>query len=270
MSSLNQKIGVMMKRMAVIVFCLCFSMPILGWSAENEQDKKLVEEKIVKEKKEEELPGKREDQEEVLKSFPDRVSYSLGMDSALYLKKNYPDLNLALFIHGLESTFRGEETLLTSQESAKVKKEFIELRRKEYSKKMEEIAAKNKKEGEDFLVQNKNKEGVITTDSGLQYIIIKEGEGNNPQDGDKVKVNYRGTLLDGTEFDSSYKRGEPAVFPLNGVIPGWTEALKLLKVGGRYRLFIPSDLAYGVRGAAPRIGPNALLIFEVELLGIEK
>ena len=136
--------------------------------------------------------------------------------------------------------------------------------------KTETLAEKNMEEGEKFLSENKKKKGIVTTKSGLQYIVLSEGNGARPKATDKVKVHYKGTLIDGTEFDSSYKRGEPAVFQVKGVIPGWTEALQLMKVGSKYNLFIPSNLAYGQRGAGSKIGPNVTLIFEVELLSIEK
>ena len=124
--------------------------------------------------------------------------------------------------------------------------------------------------GELFLQENKQKEGVVTTLSGLQYIVLREGDGQRPKVTDTVKVHYRGTFIDGTEFDSSYSRGEPAVFPVNGVIAGWTEALQRMRVGSKYRVFVPPKLAYGERGAGDVIGPNETLIFDVELLGIER
>ena len=132
-----------------------------------------------------------------------------------------------------------------------------------------QAAEKNTTEGEKFLTENKNKPGVKTTASGLQYKVLKEGSGSPPKETDTVVVNYRGTLIDGTEFDSSYKRGEPATFPVNRVIKGWTEALQLMKPGSKSQLFIPANLAYGERGAGGDIGPNATLIFEVELLNVK-
>jgi FKBP-type peptidyl-prolyl cis-trans isomerase FklB len=132
------------------------------------------------------------------------------------------------------------------------------------------LAEKNKKEGEAFLAGNKKKQGVITMPSGLQYKIMTDGKGKSPKATDMVTVNYKGTLIDGTEFDSSYKRGQPATFNVNGVIPGWTEALQLMKEGSKWQLFVPSNLAYGERGAGGPIGPNAVLIFEVELISIKK
>jgi FKBP-type peptidyl-prolyl cis-trans isomerase len=133
---------------------------------------------------------------------------------------------------------------------------------------MKLVGEKNKKEGEAFLTENKKKEGVKTLASGLQYKVLKEGSGKMPKATDKVTTHYQGTLIDGTEFDSSYKRGEPASFLVNGVIPAWTEALQLMKVGSKWQLFVPSKLGYGERGMGPKIGPNAVLVFTVELLSI--
>jgi len=132
------------------------------------------------------------------------------------------------------------------------------------------MGEKNKKEGEGFLAENKKKEGVVTLPSGLQYKVMKEGTGRTPGENDVVVVNYKGTLIDGTEFDSSYRRGKPENLPVNGVIPGWTEALQLMQVGAKWQLFVPSSLAYGERGAGRDIGPNATLIFEIELISIQE
>jgi FKBP-type peptidyl-prolyl cis-trans isomerase len=143
-----------------------------------------------------------------------------------------------------------------------------ELRKKMQEKAAAEAAA-NKKQGEDYLVANRSKDGVVALPSGLQYKILQEGTGPKPTATDKVVCNYKGTLIDGTEFDSSYKRGQPATFPVTGVIKGWTEALQLMPVGSKWQLFVPSELAYGERQAGPQIGPNATLIFEVELVSIE-
>jgi FKBP-type peptidyl-prolyl cis-trans isomerase len=140
---------------------------------------------------------------------------------------------------------------------------------KKQSQGKQTAAEENKKTGEAFLAENKKKDGVVALPSGLQYKILKAGKGKKPTDGDKVECHYRGTLIDGTEFDSSYRRGEPATFPVNGVIAGWTEALKLMPVGSKWQLFVPSQLAYKEHGAGADIGPNATLIFEVELLGIK-
>jgi FKBP-type peptidyl-prolyl cis-trans isomerase FklB len=141
--------------------------------------------------------------------------------------------------------------------------------RQKQQEKMQQAGATNKKEGDAFLAANKTKEGVVTLPSGLQYKILTAGTGPKPTTSDSVACNYRGTLIDGKEFDSSYKRGQPATFPVAGVIKGWTEALQLMPVGSKWQLFVPSDLAYAERGSGPDIGPNATLIFEVELLSIQ-
>ena len=141
--------------------------------------------------------------------------------------------------------------------------------RKKQEEKMKLAGDANQKEGAAFLAANKTKEGVVTTSSGLQYKVLKQGDGPKPTATDSVVCNYKGTLINGTEFDSSYKRGQPATFPVNGVIKGWTEALQLMPTGSKWQLFVPADLAYGARGAGQDIGPNATLIFEVELLSIQ-
>ncbi len=205
-----------------------------------------------------------------LNTDSEKLSYTLGMDIGKFLKDVPRDIDFEIFIQGIKDSFNGDTTILTEEEATQIKQEFIKEIQAENMKKMEEIAAKNKKDGETFLAENKKKAGVKTTKSGLQYVILKEGNGPTPKIDDKVKVHYRGTLIDGTEFDSSYARGEPVTFQLNSVITGWTEGLQLMKVGGKYKLFVPSELGYGERGAGTQIGPDTVLIFEVELLGIEK
>ena len=164
---------------------------------------------------------------------------------------------------------RDAKTLLSDKEAQEVMMTFQKEQMAKLNENARKLGEKNKKEGETFLAENKKKPGVVTLPSGLQYKILKEGTGRNPKATDTVVTHYRGTLLDGKEFDSSYKRGEPATFPLNGVIRGWTEALQLMKPGAKWQLFIPPQLAYGERGAGQDIGPNATLIFEVELIAIK-
>jgi FKBP-type peptidyl-prolyl cis-trans isomerase FklB len=159
---------------------------------------------------------------------------------------------------------------MTDQDINKVMQAFQKVMKKQQNEKNAADAAKNKKAGKEFLEQNKKKDGVVELPDGLQYKVLKKGTGASPKATDKVKVNYTGTLINGKEFDSSYKRGQPAEFPLNNVIPGWTEALQMMKVGGKWKLFIPSDLAYGDQGRGSVIPPGATLIFEVELLDIVK
>lgn len=203
-----------------------------------------------------------------LKDQKDKASYSIGHDIGNTFKKQNVDLNLDALITGLKDALAGKEALPKEERDktlAAFQKELIEKQ----TAASKAAGEKNAAEGEKFLEENKKKDGVKTTASGLQYKILKEGAGESPKATDMVITHYKGTLLDGTEFDSSYKRNEPATFPVNRVIPGWTEALQLMKPGSKYQLFIPSKLGYGERGAGRDIGPNSTLIFEVELVGIK-
>jgi len=204
-----------------------------------------------------------------LKTQKQKLSYSLGVDVAKSFAKMSVDLDLDGFIIGLKDGFSGKKTLMTDDEMHATMTAFQSDLMKKQSQGKQTAAEENKKAGENFLAENKKKEGVVALPSGLQYKILKAGKGKKPTAADKVECHYRGTLIDGTEFDSSYSRGEPATFPVNGVIPGWTEALKLMPVGSKWQLFVPSQLAYKEHGAGADIGPNATLIFEVELLGIK-
>jgi len=204
-----------------------------------------------------------------LKDQKDKLSYSLGMEIGKGLKRQSSDLNPDLLLRGIKDAFSGEKALMTDSEIS----ETVNAFQKELMAKQQELTRKlgekNKTEGEAFLAENKKKEGVVTLPSGLQYKVIKAGSGKRPKVTDTVTVQYRGTLIDGTEFDSSYRRGEPVTFPVNAVIPGWTEALKLMQEGAKWQVFIPSKLAYGERGGGG-IGPNATLIFEIELVSVQE
>jgi FKBP-type peptidyl-prolyl cis-trans isomerase FklB len=204
-----------------------------------------------------------------LKTPKDKFSYALGMKMGANLHKQAVPVDANIMARGLKDGLAGSKTLLTDEEAQAAIVEVQTDLRKKQQEKMQVEGAANKKEGEGFLATNKGKEGIVTLPSGLQYKILKEGTGPKPTATDSVVCNYRGTLINGTEFDSSYKRGQPATFPVTGVIKGWTEALQLMPVGSKWQLFIPSDLAYGERGPAPEIGSNATLVFEVELLSIE-
>jgi FKBP-type peptidyl-prolyl cis-trans isomerase FklB len=175
----------------------------------------------------------------------------------------------AIFERGLKDGLAGGKTLLTDDEAQAAIMEMQKEVRDKMQAKMKEAGEENKKAGDAFLAANKSKDGVVALPSGLQYKILKEGTGAKPTASDTVECNYRGTLINGTEFDSSSKHGGPATFPVGGVIKGWTEALQLMPVGSKWQLFIPSDLAYGERGAGGDIGPDETLIFEVELLSIK-
>lgn len=199
------------------------------------------------------------------KDNKDKASYSIGLNIGSNLRHQSVDLNNDALVAGLRDGISGSQPRLNEQE---VRDAMMALQ-KDMEQKQQAAGEKNKADGEKFLAANKSKAGVKTTASGLQYKIEKEGKGNAPKPTDTVTVNYKGTLIDGTEFDSSYKRGEPATFPVGGVIKGWTEALQLMKPGAKYQLFIPASLGYGERGAGRDIGPNSTLIFDVELLDVK-
>jgi FKBP-type peptidyl-prolyl cis-trans isomerase len=203
-----------------------------------------------------------------------KFSYALGMNigSGLgaNLKKQSVEVDSNLVSQGLKDAISGGKTRLTQEEAQAVLTEVQNEVRKQQQEKAQQAGVANKTEGDAFLAANKSKEGVVTLPSGLQYKILTAGTGPKPTASDSVKCNYRGTLINGTEFDSSYKRGQPAAFAVGQVIKAWTEALQLMPVGSKWQLFVPSSLAYGERGAGGEIGPNATLIFEVELLSIEE
>ena len=198
----------------------------------------------------------------------DKVSYMVGMDLSNGLQQIKGEIDPAIVAQALQDALKGGKTLLTAEEALAIRQSFVQKMQAQMAEKQAAAGNKNKADGEAFLAANKSKPGVKTTASGLQYQVIKEGTGKKPGPNDQVKVHYLGTLIDGTKFDSSYDRGQPAQFALNGVIPGWTEALQLMPVGSKYKLFIPSNLAYGDKGSPGPIGPNSTLIFEVELLEI--
>ena len=199
----------------------------------------------------------------------EKASYALGMNFGTGLRKQSIDVDPAILARGLRDSFANGKTLLTEDEARAVLTQLQGDVRKRQQELAQQVGDANKKQGLAFLDANKTKDGVVALPSGLQYKVLQEGTGPKPASTDTVVCNYRGTLLDSTEFDSSYKRGQPATFPVTGVIKGWTEALQLMPVGSKWQLFIPSELAYGERGAGGQIGPNATLIFEVELLSIQ-
>src|SRR5512147_3155663 len=204
-----------------------------------------------------------------LQTDKDKLSYALGMDLGKQFRAQSVEVDPDIFLQGLKAALAGGQTALTEQEArAMITRLQNEMMRKQ-AEKLAQLGEKNKKEGEAFLAANKGKEGVVTLESGLQYRVTKAGEGPKPTIDDTVVCNYKGTLIDGKEFDSSYKRNEPATFPVSGVIKGWTEALQLMPVGSKWQLFVPANLAYGERGAGDVIAPNSTLIFEVELLSIK-
>ncbi len=204
-----------------------------------------------------------------LKTDKEKLSYALGMNVGRQLAKLDVSVDPTVFARGLSDGLHGGTTLLTEQEAqAAVAAMQADLKRREWDARAKS-GEESKKAGEAFLAENARKEGVVTLPSGLQYRVLKAGTGRKPVAGDTVEVNYRGTLIDGVEFDSSYRTGKPATFKLEAVIPGWKEALQLMPVGSTWQLFVPPQLAYGERGAGGSIGPNTTLVFEVELVAIK-
>ncbi len=209
------------------------------------------------------------DEKPALKDQKEKLSYSLGMNIGTSLRMQGTELDLDMLAKGVKDTMASNQTLLTQQEAQEVIRNWQTDLRNKRTEQMKVQGEKNKKEGEAFLAENAKKPGVKVLESGLQYKVLAEGTGKIPTSNDMVKAHYKGTLIDGTEFDSSYTRGQPFTTQVTRVIPGWTEALTKMKVGDKWQLFVPSNLAYGERGIPPKIAPNAVLIFEMELLGIE-
>jgi FKBP-type peptidyl-prolyl cis-trans isomerase len=202
-------------------------------------------------------------------SAKEKQSYAIGMNLGENLKAQSVEIDPNMLARGMKDTLGGTKTLLTVEEEHATLMELQNGLRKTQMEKMQKVGEKNKTEGETFLAANKSKPGIVTLPSGLQYKILHVGTGPKPTASDTVSCNYKGTLIDGTEFDSSYKRGQPTTFPVSGVIKGWTEALQLMPVGSKWQLFVPAALAYGDHAASAVLGPNSMLIFEVELVSIQ-
>jgi FKBP-type peptidyl-prolyl cis-trans isomerase FklB len=198
-----------------------------------------------------------------------KASYSIGLDIGDTFKKQEMNLDAAALAKGIQDALSGSKRLLTEKEVGECLTQFRQEMMGKQESKMRVLGEKNKTEGEKFLAANKEQAGIVALPSGLQYRELVAGTGVTPKASDTVITHYRGTLLDGSEFDSSYKRGEPARFAVTQVIRGWTEALQLMKVGAKWQLFVPSNLAYGERSPGPEIGPSSTLIFEIELIGIQ-
>ncbi len=210
------------------------------------------------------LPLSAQEKSAQLKDQKDKVSYSIGVNIGMNLSRQKVPVNADALSAGVKDGIAGKPQMTEAE-----MKETMTAFEKDMMEQQKVAGEKNATDGAKFLEENKKKDGVKTTPSGLQYKSLKEGSGPQPKATDMVTVNYRGTLIDGTEFDSSYKRGEPATFPLNGVIKGWTEGLQLMKKGSKYQFFIPANLAYGERSPGAGIPPNSTLIFEVELLDVK-
>lgn len=260
-----------MKRLLLVAIAAALIAPV-AFADDPKEGEKPAAEAPPKEAPAEDKPKTAKDIDTTTK----RVSYFLGWRMASQTLGGSGieegDLDIDMMTRGIADAIKQADPAVTQEDVQAAFEEFQKTMQARQMAKQQEAAAKNKADGEKFLAENKKKEGVKVTKSGLQYKVLKAGEGDSPDANDTVTVHYKGTLIDGTEFDSSYKRGEPTSFPVNGVIKGWTEALQLMAPGAKYELYIPSELAYGVTGPRPGspIGPNATLIFEVELLKVQK
>lgn len=205
---------------------------------------------------------------EPFKSEAEKIGYAIGMNIGMSMKMQELDIDSEQVAAGLNAAFKGEKTLLSEDEMAQTLMAFQQQMQIRDMQKMAAEAQLNAEKSSEYLAANSNKKGVVTLKSGLQYRVISSGKGKSPTAASSVDVHYRGTLVDGTEFDSSYSRGEPATFPVGNVISGWTEALQLMKEGDKWELAIPAELAYAEQGAPPVIPPNSALIFEVELIKV--
>lgn len=203
-----------------------------------------------------------------LETEAQKLGYVFGMEIGNQLRQGGAEIDMDSLVEALRAAYAGSDLALTPEQATTIRNDYIAARRAEAEAMQKKLAADNAAAGDKFLLENAQREGVNVTESGLQYEVISQGDGPKPAATDTVTVHYRGTLLDGTEFDSSYSRNQEATFGLNQVIPGWTEGLQLMPVGSKYKFYIPSGLAYGPNGP-PSIGPNATLVFEVELLGIQ-
>jgi len=206
--------------------------------------------------------------ENLVESEEQKINYSLGLDIGQSFQHLPVNIDLELITQGMKDIYQGNKIAISQEDFQKTMSDFHEKMKTKSEEIQKKAIASNQKDGKAFLEENKKRSEVKVTASGLQYEILIEGDGDLPKDSDSVTVHYVGTLINGVEFDSSIKRGTPATFPVKGVIVGWTEALQMMKVGSKYKLYIPSDLAYGEKGAGQQIGPNSTLIFEVELLKI--
>jgi FKBP-type peptidyl-prolyl cis-trans isomerase len=211
-----------------------------------------------------------ESTEQTLSTPAEQVSYVLGLDLGRYLSQLKDKVDLEVVKQGLEDGFTGVQPLVSEAEEVAAQQQIRTMMEERQQSQMAAMLAENKAAGEVFLAENRTREGVVELASGIQYEVLREGDGETPQPTDVVKVDYVGTFIDGSEFDSSISRGEPAVFPIDGVIAGWKEILPMMPVGSKYRVVIPSELAYGEQGAPPRIMPNSVLVFEIDLIAIEQ
>jgi FKBP-type peptidyl-prolyl cis-trans isomerase FklB len=256
-------------RKSFFLVCLVFTAMIAAWGMNRDVHAQSQPDTGPPSEQEGQAPPDNPEGHPLFKTQKDRMNYAIGVSLIGNFKKQGVDIDLNLVMKGMQDAFAGEKLLLSDGELGRALKLYYVEARQQQARTMARTAEENKKEGEAFLAENKKKKGVVTLPSGLQYRIIQEGKGKKPAADDTVEVHYQGTLINGTEFDSSYRTGTPSTFKVKDVIPGWREALQRMPVGSTWQIFVPSSLAYGEKGTNGPIGPNATLIFEVKLLAIK-
>lgn len=259
----------MKNRRSFFLVCLVFAVMFVVWGMDRGAHAQSQPAMAPPSERGGQAPPDKAEATSPLKTQKDQVNYAIGVSVISNFKKQGVDLDLNLVIKGMQDAFAGEKLLMSDGELGRALTLYYAEVRRMQAKTMAVAAEENKKEGEAFLAENKKKEGVVTLPSGLQYRVIQEGDGKKPTAADTVEVQYRGTLINGNEFDSSYRTGHPAIFKVKEVIPGWQEALQRMPVGSTWQIFVPSSLAYGEKGASGSIGPNAVLVFEIKLLAIK-
>ena len=259
----------MKNRKSFLLVCLICAAMVAAWGMNRNADAQSPPEMGAPPEQGGQASPRKPEGNPLFKTQKDRVNYAIGVNLIRNFKTQGVDIDLDLVMKGMQDAFAGEKLLLSDDELGKAIKLYQAEVRQVRAKLITKTAEENRKEGEAFLAENGKKDGVVTLPSGLQYRIIQEGKGKKPAAADTVEVHYRGTLLNGSEFDSSYRLGHPATFKVKGVIPGWQEALQRMPVGSTWQIFVPPPLAYGEKGTSGPIGPNATLIFEIKLLAIK-
>lgn len=259
----------MKNRKSFFLVCLFFAALVVVWGQNRDAGAQSPPETAMPSAQEGQAPPDNPEEHPLLKTQKDRMNYAIGVGLVGNFKKQGVDIDLNMVMKGMQDALAGEKLLMSDGELGRALKLYYKEARQQQTKIMDRTAEENKKEGEAFLAENKKKEGVVTLPSGVQYRIIQKGKGKKPTAADTVEVHYQGTLINGTEFDSSYRTGNPSIFKVKSVIPGWQEALQRMPVGSTWQIFVPSSLAYGEKGTSGSIGPNAALIFEVKLLAIK-
>ena len=266
---MNPREARLKNRRYFFLVCLVFAAMVVVWGQTRNAGAQSQPETAMPSEQGAQAPPDNPEAHPLFKTQKDRMNYAIGVSLIGNFKKQGVEIDLNMVMKGMQDALAGEKLLLSDGELGRALKLYYTEARQQQAKVTARTAEENRKEGEAFLAENKKKDGVVTLPSGLQYRVIQEGKGKKPTAADTVEVHYQGTLTNGNEFDSSYRAGNPSIFKVKDVIPGWQEALQRMPVGSTWQIFVPSSLAYGEKGTSGSIGPNATLIFEVKLLAIK-